>query len=415
MSLLYLYKRSFLNIRQKAVFSCRKLNSSKRLYLASGLKIYNFRDNHKNDPCRLLGPQGVVLLSLLTIYYLSGSKISSCSKDESEYNYLSVSAFSRVIRQPIEILRFKLKDAKKQTPTIHIGSEGSIHARIISMAIDPSNNNCDFLALVTSLSQIINTVIDDKFEDDLIDFYSNKDRFKFLVKTNKGQLLIKKVKGNADNPLIEFILKKSTGFLEIDAFHIIQAYKSLLDDMNHETTFGFNNDHLDISNENDYVVHKNDEPRWNINPHSNMLPNYKNDNDNNTNNSNNRNDALSSLKSLGVEIFDPNSNDSLSWDNLAGYAQVKRQIEETIVNPLKHPEVHDKIALATREVFESSCPKAVLLEGPPGTGKTLTARILASQCNRPLVIINLENILSKWYGDSEKKLGKALTSFLLIC
>ena len=45
------------------------------------------------------------------------------------------------------------------------------------------------------------------------------------------------------------------------------------------------------------------------------------------------------------------------------------------------------------------------LIGPPGTGKTLTARILASRCDRPLVHLKLEDIVSKWYGDSEKKLA----------
>ena len=47
----------------------------------------------------------------------------------------------------------------------------------------------------------------------------------------------------------------------------------------------------------------------------------------------------------------------------------------------------------------------MLLEGPPGTGKTLTARILASRCDRPLVHLKLEDFVSKWYGDSEKKLA----------
>ncbi len=41
-------------------------------------------------------------------------------------------------------------------------------------------------------------------------------------------------------------------------------------------------------------------------------------------------------------------------------------------------------------------------------GKTLTARILASQSDRPLVIIKLESVVSKWFGESEKKLAQIL-------
>ena len=40
------------------------------------------------------------------------------------------------------------------------------------------------------------------------------------------------------------------------------------------------------------------------------------------------------------------------------------------------------------------------------TGKTLTARILASKCERPLVVLQVDKIVSKWYGDSEKTLAK---------
>lgn len=41
-------------------------------------------------------------------------------------------------------------------------------------------------------------------------------------------------------------------------------------------------------------------------------------------------------------------------------------------------------------------------------GKTLTARILASRCERPLVSLQVNNILSKWYGESEQKLTQIL-------
>ena len=115
--------------------------------------------------------------------------------------------------------------------------------------------------------------------------------------------------------------------------------------------------------------------------------------------------ATNKLRTLGVEVFDAATNADMSWDSLAGYDHVKREIEETVINSLLHPDVYDKIAKNTRVAFESNRPKAILLEGPPGTGKTLTARVLASRCGRPLIHLKLEDFVSKWYGESEKKLA----------
>jgi hypothetical protein len=117
-------------------------------------------------------------------------------------------------------------------------------------------------------------------------------------------------------------------------------------------------------------------------------------------------DPAEELRSLGVEVFDQSNNAKLSWDYIAGYDYVKEDIRDTVINALKYPEIYEEIARKTRVHYESNRPKAVLLEGPPGTGKTLTARILASECEVPLVILRLESIVSKWYGDSEKKLSQ---------
>ena len=46
--------------------------------------------------------------------------------------------------------------------------------------------------------------------------------------------------------------------------------------------------------------------------------------------------------------------------------------------------------------------------GPPGVGKTATARILASQVERPLVVLSFENIGSSYYAQSEANLAKVL-------
>jgi SpoVK/Ycf46/Vps4 family AAA+-type ATPase len=125
-------------------------------------------------------------------------------------------------------------------------------------------------------------------------------------------------------------------------------------------------------------------------------------------------EAISKLQSMGINIYtavDPSVSEAppLTWESLAGYQHVKREIKNTILTPLLHPEVYDNITKFTRESFESNRPKAVLLEGPPGTGKTLTARIIAQESSKPMVHLPLEVISSKWYGESEKRIAEVLT------
>ncbi|XAR65693.1 Adenosinetriphosphatase [Bertholletia excelsa] len=125
--------------------------------------------------------------------------------------------------------------------------------------------------------------------------------------------------------------------------------------------------------------------------------------------------SVASLEAMGVRIYglnEPNlghSKAEISWDNIAGYNQQKRDIEDTILLALQSPEVYDDIARGTRSKFETNRPRAVLFEGPPGTGKTSCARVIASQAGVPLLYVPLEVVMSKYYGESERLLGKVFS------
>lgn len=88
---------------------------------------------------------------------------------------------------------------------------------------------------------------------------------------------------------------------------------------------------------------------------------------------------IQELSALGVGVYYRSKEGGLDWESIAGYDDVKREIQDSILMPLQHPETYDKIAEGTRVRFETNRPRAILFEGPPGTGKTLSARVIADQ------------------------------------
>ena len=83
----------------------------------------------------------------------------------------------------------------------------------------------------------------------------------------------------------------------------------------------------------------------------------------------------------------------VKFDDIIGLDNAKRLVKESVVYPIKYPELFQGIL---------SPWKGLLLYGPPGTGKTLLAKAVATECNTTFFNISASSIVSKWRGDSEK-------------
>src|SRR5580658_2618936 len=86
----------------------------------------------------------------------------------------------------------------------------------------------------------------------------------------------------------------------------------------------------------------------------------------------------------------------ISYEDIGGLTEKLSRVREMIELPLKHPELFDRLAI--------SPPKGVLLYGPPGTGKTLIAKAVANEAGAHFIGIQGPEIISKYYGESEKEL-----------
>jgi transitional endoplasmic reticulum ATPase len=86
----------------------------------------------------------------------------------------------------------------------------------------------------------------------------------------------------------------------------------------------------------------------------------------------------------------------VAYEDIGGLKEKLSRVREMIELPLKHPELFDRLAI--------SPPKGVLLYGPPGTGKTLIAKAVANEAGAHFIGIQGPEIISKYYGESEKEL-----------
>lgn len=95
----------------------------------------------------------------------------------------------------------------------------------------------------------------------------------------------------------------------------------------------------------------------------------------------------SSLRDKAVEIPD------VSWDDIGGLLDVKREMVETLMYPLKYANKYARYGMAPS--------KGILLYGPSGCGKTLVAKAIANEIKSNFISVKGPELLSMWFGESE--------------
>jgi SpoVK/Ycf46/Vps4 family AAA+-type ATPase len=94
--------------------------------------------------------------------------------------------------------------------------------------------------------------------------------------------------------------------------------------------------------------------------------------------------------------FDVVQRSSVRLNDVAGMADVKRQIELSLLGPIKSPEL--------MKAFKVSARGGLLLYGPPGCGKTYIAKAISGEIGASFYQVGIADVLHRWFGESERSI-----------
>ncbi|RNF03916.1 peroxisome biosynthesis protein-like protein [Trypanosoma rangeli] len=113
--------------------------------------------------------------------------------------------------------------------------------------------------------------------------------------------------------------------------------------------------------------------------------------------------SLEKVKEV-IACFTPLSHTGISFlkgekrslDSIGGLSDAKKILYDTLVLPIKHPELFARLPLKTRS--------GILLYGPSGCGKTFLVEALVNATDLNCIVVNGPEVFGKYIGQSEQKI-----------
>lgn len=91
------------------------------------------------------------------------------------------------------------------------------------------------------------------------------------------------------------------------------------------------------------------------------------------------------------------------WDDLVLPALQKKMLKDACDQVRYHHQVYHRWGFEEKLAYGRGV--SMIFYGPPGTGKTMGAQVLANELDLELYKVDMSGVMSKYVGESEKKLG----------
>ena len=85
----------------------------------------------------------------------------------------------------------------------------------------------------------------------------------------------------------------------------------------------------------------------------------------------------------------------INYEDIGGLEEEIKKIREMVEIPIKHPEIFERLGIDCQRCF---------IAWPSGNRKTLLAKAVANESDAHFILLNGPEIMSKFYGESEKKI-----------